>query len=87
MTDLEEARRSADEIIEACRPLFAGRGPIVQGLALAQLTATWIAGHPPVVWIEILGQHVGAVAQLAPIERELMVSQMVERDPAVEIIP
>jgi hypothetical protein len=38
----------ADEVmalVEAVRPLFKGKAPEVQGAALADLLAMWLAGH------------------------------------------
>jgi hypothetical protein len=32
-------------IVEACKPILTGHDPDVQGAALADLTAIWLAGH------------------------------------------
>ena len=39
--DLAEVRR----LVGAIRPMLAGRPPQVQGAALADLLAAWLAGH------------------------------------------
>lgn len=42
------ARKTAAEVVrvvERIRPLLAGHQPEVQGAALADLLATWLAGH------------------------------------------
>lgn len=46
MFDIREATMTeADSVTEQIRPLLAGRGPVVQSVILADLTAAWIAGH------------------------------------------
>ncbi|WP_166304372.1 hypothetical protein [Bradyrhizobium sp. 2S1] len=37
----------ADELVDAIRPLLAGKNPEVQGATIAQLLAIFIAGHAP----------------------------------------
>jgi hypothetical protein len=41
----EDLARAAGELAEKIKPLFAGKGAAVQGAALADLTALWLAGH------------------------------------------
>lgn len=41
----QEASAAAEALFQAARPLFAGAAPEVVGLALAQLTALWLAGY------------------------------------------
>jgi hypothetical protein len=40
-----EGSAAAEALFETARPLFAGQHPQVVGVALAQLTALWLAGH------------------------------------------
>jgi hypothetical protein len=42
--------KTADQIVAACRPIFAGQGPGPQGSALAELLALWLAGYPAEAW-------------------------------------
>lgn len=44
MSDFDEAF-AADALVESLKPLFAGHNPGVQGAALADLLAIWLAGH------------------------------------------
>jgi hypothetical protein len=48
MTDLDLERvqsAEAETLFDAVRPFFAGHSPQVVGVALAELTALWLAGH------------------------------------------
>jgi hypothetical protein len=61
-----------EAIVAAIKPLRAGHEPAIQGAALAELLALWLAGHHPAIRGEILSLHVGAVGQLIPVaEREI----------------
>lgn len=42
--DEHEASAASEALFEAARPLFAGHNPKIVGIALAQLTALWLAG-------------------------------------------
>lgn len=44
MSDYESAKAS-EELAEQVRPILAGQPPNITGAALANLTATWLAGH------------------------------------------
>jgi hypothetical protein len=69
MTDTEER----EAIVAAIKPLLAEHDPVIQGAALAELLALFVAGHRPAVRDEILGMHVSAVRELVPIaEREIL---------------
>lgn len=73
MTD--EASRDAHEAARLCAliaPLLAGRGPGVQGAALADLLAMWIAGHNPDAREELLKNHVEAVRTLVPLNARII---------------
>lgn len=49
------------------KPLLAGHGPDVQGVALAELVALHLAGHPPQLREALLSLHVDCVRRLIPI--------------------
>lgn len=61
-------------IVQKIRPLLAGRGQIVQGAVLADLVATWVAGHGVIgdseataeIRDELLKMHVAIVRELIP---------------------
>lgn len=59
--------KEAMGLIDKCRPLLAGKHPAAQGAALADLLATWIAGHPPEIRDELLAHHIAAVKDMIPI--------------------
>ena len=74
----DEARAHVKEVmalVERVRPLFAGRAPDVQGAALAELLAVWLAGHvvpgdpegTERARSELLQQHLFTVRELVPI--------------------
>lgn len=54
-------------MVESARPIFAGRQPHHVGAALADLTAIWLAGHPPEMRETLLALHVDYVRKLIPI--------------------
>ncbi|MHC2534243.1 hypothetical protein [Bradyrhizobium diazoefficiens] len=47
--DFQAALRESDGLVEQIRPILAGQNPEVVGATLAQLLATFIAGHAPVL--------------------------------------
>jgi hypothetical protein len=62
-----EAR--TDAIVAACKPALAGEHPMIQGFALADLVAIWLAGHqmPAEGHEELLALHVETVRKCLPI--------------------
>lgn len=73
----------ADEVEKLVRqiaPLLAGRPPSVQGAALADLTAIWLAGHliesdanaTRAMRKRILDGHTAKVRELVPINAKIM---------------
>jgi hypothetical protein len=59
-----------ETMVAAIKPLIAG--PAIQGAALAELLALFVAGHHPAVRDEILFLHISAVRQSMPVaEHEL----------------
>lgn len=66
--EVEEIR----SIVEAARPIFAGKHPACQSAALAELLALWLAGHPNFMRDSLLAKHDQLVRDLiTPCEREL----------------
>lgn len=57
----------ATALSKRIHPMLAGIGPALQGAVLADLLATWIAGHPPGVREEMLTFHLGMVRKLIPV--------------------
>jgi hypothetical protein len=76
MTRISEAMAIIDQI----RPLLAGRAPEVQGVVLADLLATWLAGHHVAgdedathkMRAEILTMHCTNVRKLTSINAKIM---------------
>ena len=53
-------------------PLLAGQEASVQGAIIADLTARWLAGHPPQLRESVLQLHiVGVRALIGPNEKQL----------------
>jgi hypothetical protein len=63
------ADRAATEAMELAlkiAPFFAGHAREVQSAALADLLATWVAGHSPAVREQVLTGHIDCVRKLIP---------------------
>lgn len=56
--------QKAEEVVAAIKPLLAGQGQAVQGAVLADLAATWIAGHHPDMRLAAMGSLVRLIADL-----------------------
>lgn len=54
----------AMEIVKQIEPLLAGAGPDIQGAVLADLLATWLAGHPAEMREDMLQLHLEAMQPL-----------------------
>jgi hypothetical protein len=67
MTDIERWSKESDEIVEAIRPLLAGKLPAVQGLVVAELVAIWIAGHAEEFREQILEMELQTIRDLVPV--------------------
>jgi hypothetical protein len=66
---LDDLIAQATEIVTSASPLFAGKPPEVQGAALAELLAIWVAQHYPSgdeMMERVLAHHIGYVRQLVP---------------------
>jgi hypothetical protein len=86
-TPAAAASAEADAIFEKVRPLFAGHQPDVQGTALAQLTAMWLAGFQgpadvEAFRVEMMDLFVGLVIKFTPLmEEEYVTPQLKGRTP------
>lgn len=58
---------AALDLAEAVKPLFAGKPPHVQGVALAELLSLWLAGHHPAQREDLLILHIDTVWQLVEV--------------------
>ena len=54
-------------LVRAIRPLLAGHHPANQGGALADLTATWLAGYSPGAREDFLALQVETIRKLVPV--------------------
>jgi hypothetical protein len=59
-------------VVEAIKPLLAGRSPEVQGAVLADLVSILIVGHHPTLREEILRLHIESVRQLIKPNEQLL---------------
>ena len=82
MTDDEITEVS--ELVEACSRLLAGHSPHVNGAVLADLTATWLAGHIDLaskdntdrLRAELLKMHADAIERLIPVNEKFFLDQL-----------
>ena len=76
----ESEIRQVAELIADARPVFAGRPAAIQGGALADLTAMWLAGHVMSgdragtikLRQEILANHITMIRKLIEINERMM---------------
>jgi hypothetical protein len=72
LTDALDAHvREALALSKRCQRLLAGRSPDVQGAALVDLLALFLAGHAPEIREEILTQHLKSVIRLMKVNAKL----------------
>lgn len=57
----------AEALADRIKPILAGHGGDVQGAALMQLVALFIAGHAPPLREGMLALHVKSVREMVPI--------------------
>lgn len=53
-------------IVAEIKPILTGKHPAVQGAVLADLLATWLAGHPPVMREHMVSETIRTVLRLIP---------------------
>ena len=63
MTRSDQAHE-VEAIVEAIRPMLAGKTPEVQGAVLADLLAIFLAGHHPELREQLLTMHIEGVRKL-----------------------
>jgi hypothetical protein len=63
---------TAISLARRIHPLLAGQHPAVQGAALADLLATWLAGFDPDAREALLDNHIHIVRELVPINAAQM---------------
>lgn len=68
----EAAEAKGDELIERIRPLLAGHHPAVQGYVVAELVATWIAGHHADVRDEIRAKQFELIRELEELHAKVL---------------
>jgi hypothetical protein len=72
--------REIAAIVDRVRPLLAGHSPEIQGAALADLLAIWLAGHhvagdedaTRTMRAELLAMHCGAVRNLTTVNAKII---------------
>lgn len=68
MSNIDQHVAAAFKLTESAAPLFAGQHPAAVGSALADLLATWLAGHPESARERLLASHVEHVRLLVPVQ-------------------
>jgi hypothetical protein len=59
--------KEADALVEAIKPLLAGKEPMAIGAAFAELVALLIAGHDEASRSKIFELHISTVLELYPV--------------------
>lgn len=86
LTRYAREKKEFEELIEAIRPMLADKGAEVQGCVLAELVATWVAGHvalgdpktTKMVHEQVLQMHVVAVEALVDINYKTSVEPQIK---------
>jgi hemerythrin len=84
---LKHDARRAQELVAAIKPILAGEKPSIQGAALADLLAMWLAGHVAVgdpkaseaIRETMLATHIEAVRGLVRVEYHLTIEPELKR--------
>lgn len=73
--DIESAAGAAasSELADLIMPMLAGKGADVQGAAIGQLLAIFVAGHHPMLRDEALTMVVEMARELVPLQIEEMI--------------
>jgi hypothetical protein len=71
MTVESDIRRS-QELVRSIGPMLHGQGPEVQGAALCDLCAMWLAGHHPDLRAAVLSQFVQVLVKLTIVNEKQM---------------
>ena len=67
-----EAINLSREISLKLQPMLKGREPGVQGAAIADLAAIWLAHWPPAAREELLQMHVGKIRELIEVNEKII---------------
>lgn len=59
-------------LVDQVKPIFAGKGPHVQGAALTELTSLWLAGHPPAMREKLLEIQIASIRELIKVNAEML---------------
>lgn len=78
ITDHKAAAAEVMGVSDQCAKLLAGRHPAIQGAVLADLLATWLAGHVPTARLEVLAAHLGTASDLVAL-KEAELAEHIER--------
>jgi hypothetical protein len=70
-TSSAQAIRS-QELVSLIGPMLHGQGPDVQGAALCDLCAIWLAGHHPDVRAAVLAEFMVTLVRLAAVNEKLI---------------
>ena len=71
-TSTHKAVELSQQIMHDIRKLLASHPPEIQGAAMADLLAIFIAGHHPDIRETIFTMHIDAVRRLIPVNVELI---------------
>jgi hypothetical protein len=71
--------QEALDLAQAITKLWAGHSPGVQGAALAQALAIWLAAHPEIARNGLLGDHIASVRRMVPIILEMQQKARTDR--------
>lgn len=59
-------------LVEQIKPLFAGKGPELQGAVIVELTSLWLAGHPKHVREQLLEINTEAIRGLTALNARML---------------
>lgn len=68
--DTQAAVARVEALVNRIKPMLAGQGSEVQGGALADLLAMWLAGHPDFVREELLAAHTACARNLVTVNED-----------------
>lgn len=62
----KEAHKASTAILGQLSDILRGHDPRLQGLALAEATALWVAGHDPELREDMIALHLQTVRNMVP---------------------
>ena len=65
-----------EAVREQIRPLLIGKSLLLQGAVLADLTAIWIAGHPPEMRETIFNMQNDTIRELIPVNVRMLIDTL-----------